>query len=52
MYILYYFSALKDSRFQPVSLDEIHKLHCGVSLLTNFEADKNYLDWEVQFFLF
>lgn len=40
-------SALKDSRFQPVRLDEVHKLHCSVSLLTNFESDKNYLDWEI-----
>lgn len=40
-------SALKDSRFRPIVMDEVSKLHCGVSLLTNFEADKNYLDWEI-----
>jgi uncharacterized protein (TIGR00296 family) len=40
-------SALKDSRFRPINLDEVSKLHCGVSLLTNFESDKHYLDWEI-----
>ncbi|XP_066924241.1 AMMECR1-like protein [Clytia hemisphaerica] len=40
-------SALRDSRFRPISLDEVNNLHCSVSLLTNFESDKNYLDWEV-----
>jgi len=40
-------SALRDSRFRPVTHDEVHKLHCGVSLLTNFEAENNYLDWEI-----
>ncbi|XP_065644175.1 AMMECR1-like protein isoform X2 [Hydra vulgaris] len=40
-------SALRDSRFSPVSLEEVPNLHCSVSLLTNFEGNKNYLDWEV-----
>lgn len=40
-------SALRDSRFKPISLDEIKYLHCAVSLLTNFESAKNYADWEV-----
>ena len=46
-FIILYYSALRDSRFKPISLDEVNNLHCSVSLLTNFESDKNYLDWEV-----
>ncbi|KAJ2998676.1 hypothetical protein HDV02_004207 [Globomyces sp. JEL0801] len=30
-------SAFKDSRFSPISLEEVDQLECGVSLLTNFE---------------
>ncbi|KAJ3295792.1 AMME chromosomal region protein 1-like [Borealophlyctis nickersoniae] len=40
-------SALKDRRFSPISLKELKKLDCGVSLLTHFEAGEDYLDWEV-----
>jgi len=40
-------SALKDSRFQPVTVEEVPRLHCSVSLLTNFEEKQHYLDWEV-----
>ncbi|XP_019645045.1 PREDICTED: AMMECR1-like protein [Branchiostoma belcheri] len=40
-------SALKDSRFAPISRDEMPRLHCSVSLLTNFEDAKDYLDWEI-----
>lgn len=40
-------SALKDSRFQPIIIEELPKLECGVSLLTNFEKGQSYLDWEV-----
>jgi uncharacterized protein (TIGR00296 family) len=40
-------SALKDSRFQPIRLDEVPHLECGVSLLTNFEHAKHYSDWEI-----
>lgn len=40
-------SALRDSRFHPVTLDEVHKLHCSVSLLTNFEKESHYLNWEI-----
>lgn len=42
-------SSIRDSRFQPVSLEEIPKLECGVSLLTNFEKAKDYTDWEVSY---
>uniref|UniRef100_A0A3Q0S1F7 AMMECR nuclear protein 1 n=1 Tax=Amphilophus citrinellus TaxID=61819 RepID=A0A3Q0S1F7_AMPCI len=40
-------SALKDSRFPPMTRDELPRLFCSVSLLTNFEDVGDYLDWEV-----
>lgn len=43
-------SALKDPRFEPVGKDELAALTCAVSLLTNFEDGKDYLDWEVNGF--
>ncbi|XP_045898870.1 AMME syndrome candidate gene 1 protein homolog [Micropterus dolomieu] len=39
-------SALKDSRFPPMTRDELPRLFCSVSLLTNFEDVGDYLDWE------
>jgi AMMECR1 domain-containing protein len=39
---------MKDSRFEPIKKDELTKLYCSVSLLTNFEEAKDYLDWEVR----
>ncbi|XP_068810071.1 AMMECR1-like protein isoform X3 [Struthio camelus] len=41
-------SALKDSRFPPLTREELPKLFCSVSLLTNFEDANDYLDWEVR----
>lgn len=41
-------SAFKDSRFQPIVAEELPRLECGISLLTNFENADNYLDWEVK----
>ncbi|KAJ5069764.1 ammecr1 [Anaeramoeba ignava] len=41
------YSAFHDSRFSPVGSKELPYLRCTVSLLTNFEQAKNYLDWEV-----
>lgn len=41
-------SALKDSRFPPLTREELPKLFCSVSLLTNFEDAGDYLDWEVR----
>ncbi|XP_005396931.1 PREDICTED: AMMECR1-like protein [Chinchilla lanigera] len=38
---------LFDSRFPPVTREELPKLFCSVSLLTNFEDASDYLDWEV-----
>lgn len=40
-------SALKDRRFSPITLREIPKLTCAVSLLTDFEVVDDYLDWEI-----
>uniref|UniRef100_A0A8C5N4B7 DNA-directed RNA polymerase II subunit RPB4 n=1 Tax=Leptobrachium leishanense TaxID=445787 RepID=A0A8C5N4B7_9ANUR len=40
-------SALKDSRFPPLTREELPKLSCSVSLLTNFEDVGDFLDWEV-----
>ncbi|KAG1442951.1 hypothetical protein G6F56_010853 [Rhizopus delemar] len=40
-------SALKDARFNPISLQETPKLSCSVSLLVHFEKTEDYLDWEV-----
>ena len=41
-------SALKDSRFPPMTRDELPRLFCSVSRLTNFEDVCDYLDWEVR----
>ena len=40
-------SAFNDNRFQPVKWEEVPRLECTVSLLTNFEHGKDHLDWEV-----
>lgn len=40
-------SATNDTRFNPITKDEISNLKVAVSLLTNFEPAANYLDWEV-----
>lgn len=42
-----YFSAFNDSRFAPITLNEVPSLQCGVSLLIDFEKARNYLDWDV-----
>jgi len=40
-------SAIHDRRFSPITIRELSHLTCGVSLLTNFEDAKDYLDWEI-----
>ncbi|XP_023340950.1 uncharacterized protein CG5902 [Eurytemora carolleeae] len=40
-------SAMKDSRFSPVSRDEFPHLQVSVSILCRFEPGQNYLDWEI-----
>lgn len=49
VFIIFFFliSAMKDSRFSPVTKEEFQKLHCSVSILTNFEEARDYLEWEV-----
>jgi AMMECR1 domain-containing protein len=43
----FFFSAFKDSRFSPITADELSKLHVSVSILTNFEDAEDHMDWEV-----
>ncbi|CAI5443869.1 unnamed protein product [Caenorhabditis angaria] len=40
-------SAFQDTRFRPITLDEIPSLHCGVSILVDFEDCTNYNDWQI-----
>lgn len=40
-------SALKDSRFDPITLEELPKLRVSVSILCHFEDGSDYLDWEL-----
>lgn len=40
-------SAFEDSRFSPISRDELPKLHCSVSILKHFEEGNDYADWEI-----
>lgn len=40
-------SAFEDPRFDPIKKNEIEKLKCDVSILTDFEKVKNYKDWTV-----
>ncbi|GLE06732.1 hypothetical protein PINS_up016217 [Pythium insidiosum] len=40
-------SALKDRRFDPIDAQELHKLHCSVSLLIDYEDAAHYEDWEI-----
>ena len=40
-------SALKDSRFDPISQKEIPSLNVEISLLLNFKKAKSALDWEI-----
>ncbi|CDR95190.1 AMMECR1 like protein,putative [Babesia bigemina] len=40
-------SAFEDTRFPPISGDELPRLMCGVSLLHTYEAAANPHDWEI-----
>ncbi|TPX64273.1 hypothetical protein SpCBS45565_g05988 [Spizellomyces sp. 'palustris'] len=40
-------SSLRDRRFSPMKERELPNISCGVSLLTDFEDGKDYLDWEI-----
>lgn len=38
---------MKDTRFNPVSIEEVPQLSVNVSLLINFTEQKDVDDWEV-----
>ncbi|MCL7025622.1 hypothetical protein MKW94_017010 [Papaver nudicaule] len=40
-------SALRDRRFSPIKPEELPRLECTVSVLTDYETASDYLDWEV-----
>lgn len=40
-------AAFRDRRFEQISLEEVPTLHCGVSLLTDFERGADAYDWEI-----
>ncbi|KAJ1680431.1 hypothetical protein EV182_000012 [Spiromyces aspiralis] len=40
-------SSQNDTRFNPIHKGELPQLTCEVSLLTNFEDAKDYLDWTI-----
>lgn len=40
-------SAFHDHRFEPITLAELPRLECSVSLLSPFEPCKDYLDWKI-----
>ncbi|KAF6768039.1 hypothetical protein AHF37_10044 [Paragonimus kellicotti] len=40
-------SAVRDSRFAPITEEEFPHLTCSVSLLLHFEEGKNYQDWQI-----
>lgn len=40
-------SAFNDSRFNPITLEEVPRLHVSVSILRHFEDGQDYMDWEI-----
>ena len=40
-------SAFKDTRFPPLTREELPHLEVAISLLIKYEPASNYLDWEV-----
>ncbi|XP_049548286.1 uncharacterized protein CG5902-like [Anopheles darlingi] len=40
-------SAFEDSRFLPITTDELHDLTVSVSILQNFQQARGYLDWTI-----
>jgi len=45
-------SAIKDSRFSPITKEEFPCLYCSVSILTRFEEVQDFLDWEASAVVF
>lgn len=46
-FLFHFGSACNDTRFNPITTDELSKLHVSVSLLRHFEDGADYLDWEI-----
>ena len=42
-----FYSAMKDSRFNPMSREELPKLQVSVSILCHFEDASDFLDWDL-----
>jgi len=40
-------SALEDTRFDPITLKELLKLECAVTILTDFEPAEGPMAWEI-----
>ena len=38
---------MKDTRFNPVSREELPRLHVSVSILCHFEDAADFLDWDI-----
>lgn len=45
--VVLFHSACNDTRFSPITMDELSKLHVSVSILRHFEDGADYRDWEV-----
>lgn len=45
--MIVFYSAFKDSRFNPITREELPRLHVSVSILRHFEDGVDYLDWEI-----
>lgn len=42
-----FLSAMKDTRFNPVSREELPRLKVSVSILCHFEDGIDFLDWDI-----
>ena len=40
-------SALEDTRFDPITLKELPKLECAITILTDFEPAEGPMAWEI-----
>ena len=45
--LFFFFSALKDTRFNPVVREELPRLHVSVSILCHFEDGADCMDWDI-----
>ncbi|KAK4046283.1 hypothetical protein OIV83_006206 [Microbotryomycetes sp. JL201] len=42
------YAIIRDHRFDPITLKELPRLECGISLLTDFELCNSHLDWDLE----